>query len=164
MVARAKLTSDSVVETAWQDNGAEATLAWHDANVVESARLVAAGNVVVVGECIAPSKDATLAPCTAALGTLDPGTAVPVMAPAAPTKPSEPSRMSQGSNVRLPPMDLGEDGGSVDRRPMYIGAFFVVMAGLLWWSRRRRDKFEPRDDDDDASDLRNAAKGPDHDK
>jgi hypothetical protein len=152
----------------------EGTLVWRDpdSKVKETARIVVAGDatrlVALTGECIArdDADSALVTACTTALATLDPGIAVadriaPAIAPAGtPPKPivevpdvNRPSRqapsMSDGSHTPLPPIVIPQESPSTDRRPVFIGAGIVLLAGLFWWNMRRRARLEREDQEND---------------
>ena len=86
----------------------------------------------------------------------------------------EPPRLSEGPRIALPPTVIPLDRPRADRRPVYVGAAFVMLAVAMWWNRRRRDRFDREDRalanaarparrrrprDDDAEDLHAAARG-----
>jgi hypothetical protein len=161
---RAALAGSGIREEAWQERvdaaakQVEATLTWRDtgAGTLTHARMIIAGDpenlVSITGEClVGDGADASLIDaCKAALATLDPGLdaakrvaiglSPPGSRPAAPG--SEPARMSDGTHTPLPPMTVRQEDHSIDRRPVYVGAGIVVLAGLFWWNRRRRARFE----------------------
>lgn len=139
----------------------EATLEWHEAGVSTThARLViaadAANLVAVTGECVfgADTTPAAREACDKALTTLDPGIAagqrvVVALAPEGTEPPPLPTgsgsapTMSDGSRTPMPPITLPQEPQrTVDRRPVYVGAGIVVLAGLFWWNRRRRERAE----------------------
>ena len=108
------------------------------------------------------------------------------MGPAGSDLPRLPARLSDGSQIKLPPIVVQTEPQrpTGDRRTAYIGAGLVVFALVFWWNRRRRERFEredagdasprprrrraavrdgiagaDRDSDHDADDLRAAARG-----
>jgi len=140
--------------------------------------------VAVRGECF--TADGIGAPeateCVQALASLDPGIpvaeriafeAAPRGAPATDpvTKRDEPARLTDGQQIHLQPITISQAKPEADRRPVYLGAGIVVLAGIFWWNRKRREKFEREDgtatakptrretSDDDAEDLAAAARG-----
>ncbi len=172
------------------------------ADLTNTSRLVLEANaehlVAVTGECLTSSvtRPALLQACTLALQRLDSGIppdrrvemtvtgrgpAAAVPAPATPqprmtsppSRTEEPARLTDGTNVVLPPMAIPANPPEADRRPLYIGGGLVVMAVALWWNRRRRERFdrddatargdaapaEPSSGDDDGDDLHAAARG-----
>lgn len=146
----------------------EATLQWQDttAGTITNARLVIAADaenlIAVTGECVlsAESTPASVDACAKALATLDAGIALdkrvvlslategtePPPGPARPTTMTTMSAptMSAGGRTPMPPITLppAEPKRTVDRRPVYVGAGLVVLAGLFWWNRRRRERLE----------------------
>jgi hypothetical protein len=169
---RAQLTSTNVTVTTSASGidpskkRIEAWQRWKNADAefeTESRLLIVADAehlISITGECLmkastlASSRDA----CAAALASLDPELAVDkrvaiALAPEGtePTPPvatsgsaNAPATMSDGSRIPLPPMVVPgvEAKRTVDRRPVYVGAGIVVLAGLFWWSRRRRQRLE----------------------
>lgn len=143
----------------------EATLQWQDttAGTITNARLVIAADaenlIAVTGECVLSpdSTPATVDACAKALASLDAGIALdkrvalalaaagtePPPGPDRPSAMSSPT-MSDGSRTPMPPITLppAEPKRTVDRRPVYVGAGLVVLAGLFWWNRRRRERTE----------------------
>lgn len=142
--------------------------------------------VTVRGDCLAadgPDPAGNVNACTLALWTLDAG--IPLdqriavtLADAAPVVPEPPRELPQqpsitdGQNVHLGPMTIGQDKPAPDRRPIYLGAGIVVLAVVFWWNRRQRERFDREDaggaskqerersrSDDDADDLAAAARG-----
>jgi len=107
-----------------------------------------------------------------------PSSATP-SAPPTTLRDREPARLSEGPRVALPPTVVPLDRPRADRRPVYVGAAFVMLAVALWWNRQRRDRFDREDRaaatavrgsraarrtrtrtrDDDADDLHAAARG-----
>jgi hypothetical protein len=153
---------------------AEGTLSWHDpdSKVLETARIVITGDakkiVGVTGECIArdDAPAALVSACTASLASLDSGIPIadriaPAIAPqGAPPKPivelpdvNHPQRqspsMSDGSHTPLPPISIPQETPSTDRRPVFIGAGIVLLAGMFWWNMRRRARLEKEDQEND---------------
>ena len=146
----------------------EALLQWKDDQIMTHARLVIAGDdenlIAVTGECIVtPDTNAVVRDaCLKALASLDPGIAadkrvVLELAPEgseppapAPTAGSAGSgarapTMSDGPRTPMPPMHMPPaPARAVDRRPVYVGAGIVVLAGLFWWNRRRREQLEAK--------------------
>ncbi len=151
----------------------EATQQWEngEAGFETHARLLIVADadhlISITGECLmkvstpAPARDA----CAAALATLDPELAADKRValalapegtePAAPPAGSGlvgngPATMSDGGRTPLPPMIVpgAEAKRTVDRRPVYVGAGIVVLAGLFWWNRRRRERLEKKDTDE----------------
>jgi hypothetical protein len=175
MSKRAAMTGSGITEDGWQERSdpatktVEGTLSWRDASsqLVETARLVLAADaqhvVVVTGECIARD-DATAAlrdACKAALATLDPGIApaqrvAVAIAPAGTPPPvssaassmNPPATMSEG-HTPIAPISVPEESPSADRRPVFVGAGIVLLAGLFWWNMRRRARLEQEDSPDD---------------
>ena len=161
---RAALAGSGIREEGWQERvdaaakQVEATLTWRDtgAATVTNARMLVAADpenlVSITGECLAAdgADPALVAACRAALATLDPGLdpakrVAIALAPTGsrPTAPGgEPARMSDGTHTPLPPMAVRQEDRSTDRRPVYVGAGIVLLAGLFWWNRRRRARFE----------------------
>lgn len=147
----------------------EATVQWQDddAQTVTHARLLIAGDadnlVAVTAECVMSptTPPATREACDKALTTLDPGiepanrvalalapegSEPPVTAPTirAPGSTMSAPTMSDGSRTPMPPMVIPspDPKRTVDRRPVYVGAGLVVLAGLFWWNRRRREQLK----------------------
>jgi hypothetical protein len=169
---RAQITNAKVVideSSARVDNDAkqiEAILHWNDneAGSIMSARLLIAADaetlVAVTGECVLSltrTGQEAFDGCIRSLKTLDvgipaekrvtlalvaPGTEPPP-GPARPSTMSAPT-MSDGSRTPMPPITLppAEPKRTVDRRPVYVGAGLVVLAGLFWWNRRRRERVD----------------------
>jgi hypothetical protein len=107
------------------------------------------------------------------------------MGPAGSDLPRLPARLSDGSQIKLPPIvvQAQPQRQSGDRRTAYVGAGLIVFALVFWWNRRRRERFEredagdarprprrrrdaardgtaaDRDSDHDADDLHAAARG-----
>jgi hypothetical protein len=95
--------------------------------------------------------------------------------PAPAYRDREPPRLSDGGRIALPPTVIPQDPPRSDRRPVYVGAAFVMLAVALWWNRQRRDRFDREDRaearaaarparrrrtrDADADDLHAAARG-----
>ncbi len=142
----------------------EATLDWSDddTKIITHARLVIAGDdtnmIAVTGECVVTQATAPAArdACVTALASLDPG--IPLeervalgLAPEG-SEPPPPAlgsgtgtSMSDGSRTPMPPIVLPQQPRRVvDRRPVYVGAGIVVLAGLFWWNRRRREQLEAK--------------------
>jgi hypothetical protein len=143
----------------------EATLQWkdNDLGVITNARLLVAADaenlIAVTGECVLSPQTtpASADACFKALATLDTGIAIgkrvvlglsaagtePPPGPARPSTMSAPT-MSDGSRTPMPPITLAPPAPkrTVDRRPVYVGAGLVVLAGLFWWNRRRRERLE----------------------
>jgi hypothetical protein len=173
MSKRAAMSGSGVTEDGWQERSdpatktVTATLSWRDpsSQLVETAQLVLAADaqhvVVVTGECIARD-DATAAvrdACKAALATLDPGIALAqrvavAIAPAGTPAPvstspaGPPATMSEG-HTPIAPITVPEETPSADRRPVFVGAGIVLLAGLFWWNMRRRARMEQEDSPDD---------------
>jgi hypothetical protein len=149
----------------------EATLEWHETGASTThARLVIAADgtnlIAVTGECLfgTDTTPAAREACDQALATLDPGIAADKrvalsLAPEGSEPPpasantgsntgsssgsSSAPTMSDGSRTPMPPITLPhEPERTVDRRPVYVGAGIVVLAGLFWWNRRRREAAE----------------------
>lgn len=118
--------------------------AWTEGDVHGAGRLVIAASadrvVAVSGECYAGAgKD--VAPCTAALGTLDPGVAPKdrIAIPEASRVPPVPQLTTPGpsaTHVTMPPVHLRQDA-QTDYRPVYVGAGLIVIAAVFWWNRKR---------------------------
>ena len=163
---RASLSGSAVEEQGKQERIdaanklVEATLAFRDGGVVTSSRLVIAVSatqlVAISGDCI--SRDgADAAPCQHALATLDPGIALaersaPVLGAQAAEPPPmqhELSTMSESHRAPLPPMAVPPSPTEADRRPMFVGAGIVLLAGLFWWNMRRRARLANEEDPDD---------------
>jgi hypothetical protein len=154
------------------------------AQLVETARIVIAGDathvVAVTGECIA--RDDTpaelITTCKAALATLDPGVApadrAPIaIAPAGTPAPDLPppgagsaigpppttggaATMSAGPHNPLPPITIPQDAPpGNDRRPVFVGAGIVLLAGVFWWNMRRRARHAREDQTDDDRESEN---------
>ncbi len=143
----------------------EATVQWQDdaSQTITHARLLIAGDaeslIAVTAECVMSpaTPQATRDACDKALTTLDTGiapdkrlalTLAPEGSEPPPTAPrmgaptmSAPT-MSDGSRTPMPPMVIpaAEPKRTVDRRPVYVGAGLVLLAGLFWWNRRRREQ------------------------
>ena len=110
------------------------------------------------------------------------------MGPPGSELPRLPSRLSDGSQIKLPPIvvQVEPQRRTGDQRTAYVGAGLVVFALVFWWNRRRRDRFDredageaqprprprrrrdaargdagaaDRDSDHDADDLHAAARG-----
>jgi len=143
----------------------EGVLDWKDdqTSTRTLARLVIAGDsenlVAVTAECVIG--DATSAAmfeaCEKALRSLDPEIPVDArvllaLAPEGTEPPPGPSMpagsgsaptMSEGPRKPMAPITVPtEPQRTVDRRPVYVGAGIVVLAGLFWWNRRRRERLE----------------------
>ena len=58
-----------------------------------------------------------------------------------------PSMTETPTNVVVPPMTVVPSAPAVDRRPTYIGAGILVVAGVSWWSARRRAREEDHPDE-----------------
>ncbi len=163
---RASLSGSAVEEQGKQERIdaagklVEATLAFRDGGLVTSSRLVIAVSatqlVAVTGDCISQeAADAT--PCQHALATLDPGIApadrvAPVLgteAAAPPPAQHELSTMSESHRDPLPPLEVPPTSSEADRRPMFVGAGIVLLAGLFWWNMRRRARLANEEDPDD---------------
>ncbi|CAN5631557.1 hypothetical protein BH11MYX1_BH11MYX1_57910 [soil metagenome] len=162
---RAQLSGSTIAEQGWQekvDDAAqqvEANLAFKDPanHVAITSRLVIAATadqlISVTGECIArdDADASSLSACRSALATLDPGAATRTAITLAPAGTPPPPReeifntgpsMSDGSHIPIPPMVIQPEGRpAVDRRPVFIGAVIVVLAGALWWNMKRRAKY-----------------------
>nr|HEX4319087.1 hypothetical protein [Kofleriaceae bacterium] len=113
------------------------------------AQVIDSSLVTVLGECYwrDDSPAALTADCTAALDTLELGS--PAELPVAPDMerpPPVPQRpaptMSDGSQVKLPPMAIDQPDSAPDRRPMYVGGGLIALALIFWWNRRHREKFK----------------------
>lgn len=162
---RAALAGSGIREDAWQERvdapnkQIEATLTWRDtgAATVTHARMLVVADpeniATITGECVAAEgADAKLVDaCKAALATLYPGLAAdkrvaiglaPTGSQLTPVGGGPPATMSDGSHTPLPPITVRQEDRSTDRRPVYVGAGIVVLAGLFWWNRRRRARFE----------------------
>ena len=163
---RAQLTSTKVSiagSGSKLDTGAkqiEATLQWQDddAGSLTHARLLVTGDaehlISITGECfLRPTTPAEIRDaCIAALATLD--TEVPADKRAAlalapegtePERPVAPGpSMSDVPHTPVGPIAVqgAPPKRTVDRRPVYVGAGLVVLAGLFWWNRRRRERLE----------------------
>jgi hypothetical protein len=48
------------------------------------------------------------------------------------------STMSESRRPPLPPISVPSAAPTADRRPMWVGAGLVLLAGALWWNHRRR--------------------------
>jgi hypothetical protein len=174
MSKRAAMTGSGVTESGWQErsdataNTVEAMLSWRDpsSQLVETARLVLAADaqhiVGVTGECIGrdDTAQALRDACTAALATLDPGvqprialaiapagTPPPVMT-ATPPVVGPPPSMSEG-HTPLAPISVPQETPTADRRPVFVGAGIVLLAGVFWWNMRRRARLERDEQDED---------------
>lgn len=166
---RAQLSGSTIAEQGWQervDDAArqvEATLAFKDPanHVAITSRLVIVATadqlISVTGECIArDDADApSLIACRAGLATLDPGPVTRTAITLAPAGTPPPAReeihntgpsMSDGSHIPIPPMVIQPEGQpAVDRRPVFIGAAIVLLAGAFWWNMKRRAKLDEED-------------------
>lgn len=168
---RAQLAGSKIVEQGWTEHvddaakQVEATLGFHDTtnNVSVTSRIVivATGDalIAVSGECMArDDADAkSLALCRIALASLDPGGSrvaialAPTGTPAPPDSHPTGPTISDGTHLPIAPMMIHpETRPDVDRRPMFIGAGIVLLAGLLWWNLKRRAR-EDEDEDEDQS-------------
>jgi hypothetical protein len=168
---RAQLAGTKVVELGWAertDDAAkqvEATLGFHDTtnHVTVASRIVIAATadelISVSGECMARD-DAdvkSVASCQIALASLDPSGAGPrvaiALAPSGTPAPEDPHptgpTISDGSHLPIAPITIHPDTQpDVDRRPVFIGAGIVLLAGVFWWNMKRRAREE---DDEDQS-------------
>jgi len=167
---RARLSGSTIAEQGWQEKvddagkQVEATLAYKDPanHVAITSRLVIVATseqlISVTGECIArDDADApSLIACKAALATLDPGAITRTAITLAPAGTPPPAReeihntgpsMSDGSHIPIPPMVIQPEGQpSADRRPVFIGAGIVLLAGAFWWNMKRRAKQHDEED------------------
>lgn len=170
---RAQLSGSTIAEHGWQEKvdaeakQVEANLAFTDPanHVALTSRLVIVATaeqlISVVGECIArdDAEATSLIACKAALATLDPGVGAGVgartaitLAPAGTPPPAReeihnlgPS-MSDGSHIPIPPMVVQPEGQpAIDRRPVFIGAGIVLLAGAFWLNMKRRAKLDEED-------------------
>jgi hypothetical protein len=165
---RAQLSGSKIVEQGWAEHvddaakQVEATLGYHDTtnNVTVTSRIVIAATadslVSVSAECMARD-DAdvkAVALCRTALASLDTGgsrvaialapTGTPAPSDSHPTGPT----ISDGTHLPIAPMTIHpETQPDVDRRPMFIGAGIVLLAGVLWWNMKRRAREEDEDED-----------------
>lgn len=57
--------------------------------------------------------------------------------------------MDEVPHERVMPLNVPPAEPQPDRRPMFIGAGIVVLAGLFWWNARRRARIEHEEDPDD---------------
>ena len=171
---RAQLAGTNIVETNWAEHVDDATkqvdaaLEYHDTTnkLTMTSRIVIAAEadtlVAVTGECMArddaAQKEATL--CKLALTSLDPDPTPKAkhrdiaLAPAGTPPPEDkfanpgPS-MSDGSHIPIAPLIVHPDTQpDIDRRPVYIGAGIVLLAGVFWWNMRRK-RSEAEEDDDE---------------
>lgn len=177
MPKRAQLTSSkvSIAQSGSRSDAAtkqiEATVQWQDddAQTITHGRLLIAGDadnlIAVTAECVmSPATPQALRDaCDKALTTLDTGIAPDkrlalALAPEGSEPPPVPSRtrstmsaptMTEGRHTPLPPMVMpsAEPRRTVDRRPVYVGAGIVVLAGLFWWNRRRKDALKKDSDE-----------------
>jgi len=169
---RAQLSGSTIAEQGWQEKvddvgkQVEATLAYKDPanHVAITSRLLIIATaeqlISVTGECIArDDADApSLIACKAALATLDPGAVARTAITLAPTGTPPPTReeirstgpsMSDGSHIPIPPMVIQPEGQpAVDRRPVFIGAGIVLLAGAFWWNMKRRAKREDEEEEE----------------
>jgi hypothetical protein len=150
----------------------EASVQWQDddAQTITHGRLLIAGDpdnlIAVTAECVmSPATPKVVRDaCDQALTTLDTGIAPDkrltlALAPEGSEPPTTPSRiggstttaptMSDGTHTPLPPMVMpsAQPRRTVDRRPVYVGAGIVLLAGLFWWNRRRRDALKKDSDE-----------------
>ena len=160
---RAQLAGANIVEQDWTEHAddvtkqVEATLGYHDTTnhlSVHSRILIAAtadSLISVSGECMArdDAEPRPVALCRIALGSLNPGGArLPIaIAPAGTAAPEDPHptgpTISDGSHIPIAPMTIHPDTQpDIDRRPVFIGAGIVLLAGLFWWNMRRRAREE----------------------
>jgi hypothetical protein len=156
---RAQLTSKSVtVEESTSHvagNQVEATLAYTNDGLHVLGRLILVGDadhlISVSGECFVNANAAPKTPdqCKQALASLDPEVAVDkrvavALAPegSAPTPPDKPGpSITDVPHTPMAPIAVGttEPPRVVDRRPVYVGAAIVILAGVFWLLRRRRE-------------------------
>jgi hypothetical protein len=169
---RAQLAGTTIVEQGWTEHVDDATkqvdaaLEYHDTTnkLTVTSRIVIAAEadtlVAVTGECMArddaAQKQATL--CKLALASLDPDPAPKAkhrdiaLAPAGTPAPEDHSEnpgpsMSDGSHIPIPPLIIHPDTQpDIDRRPVYIGAGIVLLAGVFWWNMKRK---RAEDDEDE---------------
>ena len=92
-----------------------------------------------------------------ALASLDPGGTEPrvavALAPSGTPAPDDPHptgpTISDGAHLPIAPITIHPDTQpDVDRRPVFIGAGIVLLAGVFWWNMKRRAREE---DDEDQS-------------
>ncbi|MEO8845546.1 MAG: hypothetical protein ABI591_16740 [Kofleriaceae bacterium] len=172
---RAQLAGSKVVEQGWAEHAddtakqVEATLGFHDTtnSVTVTSRIVIAATaetlISVSGECMTrdDADPKLVAVCRSALASLDPsgpsgsagsGPRVAIaLAPSGTPAPSDPHptgpTISDGSHLPIAPITIHPDAQpEVDRRPMFIGAGIVLLAGVLWWNLRRRARDEEDED------------------
>lgn len=65
------------------------------------------------------------------------GSAEPVVRPS-----YELPTMSESRRPPLPPISIPSGTPTTDRRPMWVGAGLVLLAGALWWNHRRRARLD----------------------
>jgi hypothetical protein len=170
---RTQLAGTKVVEQGWAEHTddaakqVEATLGFHDTtnHLTVASRIVIAATadelISVSGECMARD-DAdvkAVALCRIALASLDPSGAGPrvaiALAPSGTPAPEDPHptgpTISDGSHLPIAPITLHpETQPDVDRRPVFIGAGIVLLAGVFWWNMRRRAREQDGDDEDQS--------------
>jgi hypothetical protein len=56
--------------------------------------------------------------------------------------------MSEMPRGTLPPIDVARPAPAPDRRPVFVGAGIVLLAGLFWWNTRRRARLAEEDQDE----------------
>lgn len=146
--AAAKAEQDSQQVVA---NQLEAVVRWRDASVIDSTRVLVAGDdkklVAVTAQCVLGVEAAALAKaCEAALATLDTEVTNRVALAIAQPEPvppkSLPATITDGGKVGLPPIRLDPPAPETDRRPVYLGAGLIVLAAVFWWNRKKREQFE----------------------
>jgi hypothetical protein len=56
--------------------------------------------------------------------------------------------MSDMPRGTLPPIEVAPPPPTPDRRPVFVGAGIVLLAGLFWWNQRRRARLAEEDHDE----------------
>jgi hypothetical protein len=56
--------------------------------------------------------------------------------------------MSDMPRGTLPPIEVTPPAPAPDRRPVFVGAGIVLLAGLFWWNQRRRARLAEEDHDE----------------
>jgi hypothetical protein len=57
--------------------------------------------------------------------------------------------MNEVPHGQIPPLSIPPADPEPDRRPAFVGAGIVAMAGLFWWNARRRARIDHEEDADD---------------
>jgi hypothetical protein len=57
--------------------------------------------------------------------------------------------MNEVPHEKVPPLEVSPTEPETDRKPVFLGAGIVVLAGLFWWNARRRARIDHEEDSDE---------------